>query len=550
MSRRPPSRRLAHQPASPPVPLPQRRPRQPTGNPATLNEANADETRNENGPSFDQGTAFDQFGEHSNPPFPLWNNLSGGDSSHEFGTTFPAPEAEPLNLQVQHWLDVTHGLQLEPRGDFQILPPSHPGSFVSTTPSGTSTPLFPLTVAHFDSPALGIHPGMPDLSSNGHREAPSVMAHVSPPPDPPVPLPIIPAPPVPGRGSLAAMRLQTARTASAAAVYVGFPSEQRGLFEGDVQLPSASPSLSDLIRSLQNCPGIAPALNGLFSNLNNVSCTITWSRKLVEPRDGSDYTSVTTGYREAGSLADHLNTSSVVVLAAEKDDLSNQVFAMYSVAPEYPLFVIYITALSPNIQRLGAVQPSRSRSHTPGPSRTSPATSALALLLKIGTVLDATYIADGFELSRLQQMGFGTAYLQVRQALIIEALAEKVKDSHPGVLCTFKDVTAWAGLKPETYANNRTFAFQARATLQYLQVFSQTAAAQTQSVDVREKREGLAQLLSIFFADAVLGENWREDFSPSTLAAGGAQVTSVKAQIRIYPSALVDRYRHQPFRTC
>ncbi|KAJ7645290.1 hypothetical protein B0H17DRAFT_1216077 [Mycena rosella] len=226
--------------------------------------------------------------------------------------------------------------------------------------------------------------------------------------------------------------------------------------------------------------------------------------------------------------------SSVLVSRAEIDSVSRAAFTMWQLSSDVPLYVLYIheSASSPANtidSRLRPVECSRSRSHTPFPVRGSTATHPLAVLCKIITFLDNHYLAEGFELTTLSQRGFGAAYLQLRQVL---------------------DVAAWAGLNPDTYANNRTFARHTRAVLQYLRFALSVADRQQESPDVRSKQVALELFLSVFFAASLLKDDWRADASVINLEVGGAKVKAVEKRTQDYPPSVIDSYKHQPFRTC
>ncbi|KAJ6538345.1 hypothetical protein DFH09DRAFT_1323867 [Mycena vulgaris] len=520
-----------------------------------------------------------QFGGTSDALSSSWNQLMGVNSSQVFGSGIPAAEtaSEVTFDMMQTRLDATIGLDTT-TGEMEAdtSPASHAGGFGPASPSFSSSPPFPLRVASnfnsptlgrdngspaFDvhSPALNLTPGLPDSSIDGgrSRDSPAGMGNL---PnldlEPAVPLWSSPGPVAPGRGSLAAMRLQASRAGSKIAVFIGLVgAERRGFFEPNVALRATPPSLSDILRALKNGPGIGiqPLLNALCANLGQVPCRISWSRKLVELND--DYTSVTNGYSEVGQLADHLQMSSVLVSRAEIDSVSRATFTMWQLSSDVPLYVLYIheSASSPANtidSRLRSVESSRSRSHTPYPVRGSTATHPLAVLCKIITFLDTQYLAEGFELTTLSQRRFGAAYLQVRQALVIERVFATAREAHPEFPLTFQDVAAWAGLNPDTYANNRTFARHTRAVLQYLRFSLSVTDTQQESPDVRSKRVALEIFLSVFFTASLLKDDWRADASPITLEVGGARVKAVKKRTQDYPPSMIDSYKHQPFRTC
>ncbi|KAJ6568475.1 hypothetical protein B0H19DRAFT_1256238 [Mycena capillaripes] len=149
--------------------------------------------------------------------------------------------------------------------------------------------------------------------------------------------------------------------------------------------------------------------------------------------------------------------------------------------------------------------------------------------------LDKHFLTDGFRISALSEAGYSAAYLQIQQALIIEDITRRAHTLKPGEV-SVDDVAAWAGIKPATYANNRTFATDARATLTFLR--NRTAAeVSEQSQDVREKESQLVLFLRRFFCVELISPDWATaQSSPDLQAVGAATVTEVRARIDPYRS--------------
>ena len=252
---------------------------------------------------------------------------------------------------VQYWLDDTRHLETLPN----LASSSHSAS-IPRTPSFHSSPTFPLAfISNFNSPAPGLEldlptapSPLPSLGGSEYRDTAPVLV--------PTPgaetgaryyrVPIVPIVAGPRLGSLAHIRsLQLHRMAQPAiptvGIFVGISgAERKGFFEPNIVIPSTS--LSDIIQALRIAAGpIAAVLNGLCSNLSQVPCQIAWSRRLVELTDA--YTSITTGYTDVGSLADHLDTSPVMVLPARSNSASEDTFNSYQLAANHPLYVLYIS---------------------------------------------------------------------------------------------------------------------------------------------------------------------------------------------------------------
>ncbi|KAJ6526047.1 hypothetical protein B0H19DRAFT_1275906 [Mycena capillaripes] len=294
---------------------------------------------------------------------------------------------------------------------------------------------------------------------------------------------------MPARGSLAYLRMHHAATPGLkfAAIYLAFPLHdhpaRRAFFEPALALASPTPSVADLIRALRNHGGAASQmLDTVCSTLATIDFCIAWSKHMVEVHDS--YSAVSHGYREVGLLREHTDTSQVLVQRANHNDASRITFRLHNVTSETPLFVLYIypvipaavMGIEPLSQAVPPVLAGRSQSHTPAytgrsQSRTPAPTTistpsftfVLASVLRTSLALDRHFLEDGFQLASLLDRDYGTAYLQIRQALVIESVLRRSASAISQL--KVHDVAAWAGINPATYSNNRTFAKEARATL-------------------------------------------------------------------------------------
>ncbi|KAJ6452102.1 hypothetical protein C8R45DRAFT_1113221 [Mycena sanguinolenta] len=342
---------------------------------------------------------------------------------------------------------------------------------------------------------------------------PSPASEVQSSPPVPEPLHTAPTPPgiqiaMPARGSLAYLRMHHTVTPGRnfAAIYLAFPLHdhpaRRAFFEPALVLASRTPSVADLVRALRNHGGAAgQMLDSVCSTLATTDFCIAWSRHMVEVHDS--YSAISHGCREVGLLREHLHASQVIVQCANHNDASRATFTLHDVAPESPLFVLYIypaqvpataAGIEPLPQAIVHVAAARSQSHTPAYTRSSqsrtpaPAsistpsfTFVLASVLRTSLALDRHFLEDGFQLASFLDRDYGTAFLQIRQALIIESVLRR---STP-LISQLKvhDVAAWAGMSPATYSNNRTFAKEARATLLLLRSRGLTQVS-AQSADI------------------------------------------------------------------
>jgi hypothetical protein len=172
----------------------------------------------------------------------------------------------------------------------------------------------------------------------------------------------------------------------------------------------------------------------------------------------------------------------------------------------------------------------------------------LSSILKTSLALDQHFLADGFRLAELLDSNYGTAYLQIRQALLIESVYSRGRALIAQL--TSHDVAAWAGIKPATYANNRTFVINARSTLQFLRHRAATDVA-AQSSDVRRREEALKDFLSRCFSVDILTSEWdAADSPPESLKVGSAPVADLKARIEPYLAQDLKAYRAQRLETC
>ncbi|KAJ7872466.1 hypothetical protein B0H14DRAFT_3564635 [Mycena olivaceomarginata] len=395
----------------------------------------------------------------------------------------------------------------------------------------------------------------------------------------PVQAPHSPAPqsnlaPLPGNGSLAQLRLRrifspvpaTHSSSNGAAVYIGFPLSDhpthRNFFEPAIPVSSRTPLLSDLLGALRsaNTP-VSQILNHVCAGLDGTPFHIAWSKLMLEVHEPG-YCAVSNGYREIGLLRDHLHVSQVTVKPATHNNTSSVTFQLNNLGVETPLFVLYCfpavvpVPVAPTVSlphaRTPAVraQQSRSRSHTPAPPAVPMPSIAdvLSSILKTSLALDQHFLADGFRLAELLDSNYGTAYLQIRQALLIESVYSRGRALIAQL--TSHDVAAWAGIKPATYANNRTFVINARSTLQFLRHRAATDVA-AQSSDVRRREEALKDFLSRCFSVDILTSEWdAADSPPESLKVGSAPVADLKARIEPYLAQDLKAYRAQRLETC
>ncbi|KAJ6461825.1 hypothetical protein C8R47DRAFT_1202348 [Mycena vitilis] len=358
------------------------------------------------------------------------------------------------------------------------------------------------------SEVFGLHPAFssqsdsPGSAGTGASPSPSLEEEPMSPPLLPV-MPLNLRRQEPPRGSLAHLRLCHARTPAPApapslgAVYVGFPFQEnharRNFFQTGLDIRSSTPTVTELIRVLRgSAHPVAQLLNDLCTCLDTQPFNVAWSRHLVEVLDPS-YSAVINGYCEVGPLRAHLHSSQVVVEPARHNATSRAIFDLHRLPEGTPLFVLYIfpvvrkywfisrlilrnlrqnigmqRRLPPPVQAPSSSLPPvpHPASHTPSPTGASTVLQFLSTMLKTHSALDHRFQDEGFQLSRLSKPTYKGAYLKIRQTLIIENVFSRAQGIIP--LITLFDVAGWAGLNPSTYSNNRTFARQARATLQFL----------------------------------------------------------------------------------
>ncbi|KAJ7035164.1 hypothetical protein C8F04DRAFT_1233822 [Mycena alexandri] len=383
-------------------------------------------------------------------------------------------------------------------------------------------------------------------------------------------------PVLPPRGSMAdILRRQTPGlgvtsgpgAAMGAAIYVGFPfhenSARRNFFVPNVLLP-LSPSVTDLIRALRATHNaVAEILNEICASPDTAEFRIAWSTQMIEIHDVS-YSASSSGYREvAGTLRDHLHRSPVLVGQANPNHTSRTTFEEWQVILGTPLFVLYVyPRLVPNALQNVATEPTNTQARftMPAPSRTNtPAPPLLTIrtglskLLKKSTALDELFETDGFQLAALFTRKFGTAYLQIRQAIIIQDVLFCGEGLIPQL--TIADVAAWAGIRPNTYSNNLTFAERARATLLLLwerkRLFSLTPQEDERSEDQREKDSKLETFLAVCLAKDLLPADWHSMHgSAENLTIGGATVREVSDRLGPYNHFIGDYYKKGRFTIC
>ncbi|KAJ7756913.1 hypothetical protein B0H14DRAFT_2634968 [Mycena olivaceomarginata] len=157
----------------------------------------------------------------------------------------------------------------------------------------------------------------------------------------------------------------------------------------------------------------------------------------------------------------------------------------------------------------------------------------LSNLVRKSTALDKYFIQQAFHLTALLDANYGTAYLRIRQVLIIESVIREGQRFIPQLEQV--DVTAWAGLNPRTY-KKKTFATNCRAVLLLLR--SRTSVErQAQSADVRAKETQFETFLSGCFSVDILPKDWNaEGALVPSLTIGSAVVERVKDTIKPYQS--------------
>ncbi|KAF8190356.1 hypothetical protein K438DRAFT_1971226 [Mycena galopus ATCC 62051] len=376
------------------------------------------------------------------------------------------------------------------------------------------------------------------------------------------PTPVGPAlPPVGSMGDiLRRIRTPALNAPLTAAIYIGFPLHfhpaRRNFLVPNVLVGSSSPSVGDLIHALRSTSGSAAGiLNEICAALDTVVFHVAWSRSLIEVHDPT-YNTVANGYQEVGALRNHLHGTQVNVGIATPNDTSVCTFDVLNVAADTPLFVLYVFPLevpSPNEPPATTqnrtftpvvVRTAPSRAHTPTPTAGA-VRMGLLTMLRQSSALDRHFNAEGLQLTALLVPKFGTAYLHIRQALIIEDIFAR-GGSIPHL--TKADVTAWAGLRPKSYGNNLTFCELARAVLVYLRVkqdrVTSGAEVDNRALDQRDKEAKLATFLTVCFATNQLGSDWaRGDGSPENLSVGGATVTDITTQLNTFRHFSLEYYK-------
>ncbi|KAJ7904014.1 hypothetical protein B0H13DRAFT_1881949 [Mycena leptocephala] len=170
--------------------------------------------------------------------------------------------------------------------------------------------------------------------------------------------------------------------------------------------------------------GVSDILNDICSSLDTTEYKISSSRQMVEG-----------GSR---GLRDHLNGSPVTVTRASHNETSRTSFYHHGLGLDTSLFVLYVFPVDtpapaapivsqPLVQATVADRRSRSRTPAgPRPSARSSVSSFLANLLKMTGASDQRFLEDGHSLAALVNINnvtkYGTAYLQIRQVLMIESV--------------------------------------------------------------------------------------------------------------------------------
>ncbi|KAJ7109023.1 hypothetical protein C8R43DRAFT_962606 [Mycena crocata] len=327
------------------------------------------------------------------------------------------------------------------------------------------------------------------------------------------------------------------------AVYMRFPNHgnpaDRDFLLTGVFITADRPSLTDLLHAVRRVedPGVQ-ILDHICAGLDTCPFTTAWSRTMIEvDAQNEKYSSLAKGYRGVGLLQNHLESSSVVLDCADPNETSRATFAYYHVNQDTKLFVVYIAQLNDVILHIIpyppttilVVAPVVATSHTP----INPA-AWMASILRIGSALDVRYLAEASQLAALLHVRYRIAYLQIRQVLIIDKVF--FGDRTPlGATLTLNNVAAWAGIKPATYANNRTFAKHARGTLWLLlhQANSRDIITQLDPVQ-RAKDQELTGFLHVCFQQALVTEDLDSAESGPELSVGGATAVGMKELIGPY----------------
>ncbi|KAJ7025219.1 hypothetical protein C8F04DRAFT_1129320 [Mycena alexandri] len=346
----------------------------------------------------------------------------------------------------------------------------------------------------------------------------------------------------PPRGSLAYIRTLTPAPLRPVAVYLGFPFQQnparRGFFETDVHVVSHTPLVSDLLRAVRGLGRISDQVLGpICVDSQSEDIRVACSQSMVEvhemdsnlhvepamraptPRNdepGRLWFSLANGFREVGALRDHLQNSNHVLAPASHNTTSIQTFGSHTLDIDTPLFVLYIYPANvpapavPQLPLQNALLPAAaggSRSRTPAhpstPSEAQYLLTFLPKLLRATVFLDEKLQPEAVDLAILREANYGSAYLQIREALIIEQIFRTC--SNRGLIRL--DIAVWAGVNANTYSNQLTYARDARATLRLLRTRTAEQLA-AQSSDVMAKEGLLKGFLNACFQAALLPKTW------------------------------------------
>ncbi|KAK7059293.1 hypothetical protein R3P38DRAFT_3522187 [Favolaschia claudopus] len=465
-----------------------------------------------------------------------------GSSAGDFGLGFaPADVSSPNSHTLPH---------AYPPSESPVIPASHVdlgpnfffanGSALLEQRQNTASPRSTNSASSTHSgPVRGAPPFTPsfDHTDESLFGAASLLQPIVPPSTSAPPGPLVP--PRPGHGSLAVMRRTITPSPVGpliAAVYIGFPLEvhpaYKGFFEPSVSLRSSTPSMSALITALRNGNNMLSGyLNQVCSNLDSNPFCIAWSKTMVETN--KEFNLYENGYFALGLLRDHLNSSTLVPRASH-NSVSIRTFEHFNISQERSFFVLYCFpqhlehevepradlpsptpfVLPSSRTQTPALAGHTTRSHTP--AATSSFSQFLSALRSNCTFLDRHFIAEASRLVKLGSAGYNTAYLHIRQVLIIQDV----------------DVAAWARIPPNTYSNNLTFASNARVLLQYLRERT-TAERQALSQDLGEKEDGLIQFFGHFFRVEEIPDDWREAQS-EVRTVGGINQADVKRIVEGY----------------
>ncbi|KAJ7032227.1 hypothetical protein C8F04DRAFT_1359434 [Mycena alexandri] len=432
--------------------------------------------------------------------------------------------------------------------------PQYPSSRSLSTSVSTST--FP----GFE--VLGLNPSSSDI----HSILPPSQQSSAGPEIPPHPVEVPSnsnVRPQSGHGSLAYIRGRTPAPPTSAAIYIGFPFHpnpaRSGFFEPNVPISSPTPRLSDLLRAITSLGRVcSEVLNEICAQPTSANYRVAWSRTMVEVHD-STYSAIVHGYYEVGALHESVQSSAALIPCADHNNTSRCIFGWNGLDLVTPLFVLYVfperVPAPAAAQQPIILQPAtghQRRSDTPAPPTGNADSIALApflpKLLRATVILDESFTTEGFQLTALLNSDYKSAYLQIRQALIINSIFLR----RPASLFDLKrmDIALWAGFKPRTWVNMWTYATDARGILILLQNrASSDDVVGEQSIDIIQKERALREFLQGCFQAELLPTTWAVACGPVTYSMGQA-VNPFREILKTYlPAVKLAQLKKLPFTT-